>query len=63
MELGWAMVDAAFPAVLFMANAVVALLNARAYGKTADTRDLAATIAWGGSTAYWLFRLVLEVGA
>ena len=56
------MADVAFPAVLFAANGVVAVLNAHAYGKTADTRDLAATIAWAGSTAYWLIRLVLEVG-
>ena len=56
------MVDVAFPAALFAANGVVAVLNAHAYGKSADTRDLAATIAWAGSTAYWLIRLVLEVG-
>jgi hypothetical protein len=56
------LIDVWFPAVLFVANAIVALLNAHAYGKTADTRDLAATIAWGGSTAYWLTRLILEVG-
>lgn len=57
------MVDVWFPAALFAVNAAVALLNAHAYGKTADTRDLAATIAWAGSTAYWLIRLVLEAGA
>jgi len=62
LELRWAMVDVAFPAVLFAANGVVAVLNAHAYGRSADTRDLAATIAWVGSTAYWLIRLMLEVG-
>ena len=55
--------DVIFPAVLAVANGVVAVLNARAYGVTAETRDLAATIAWAGSTAYWLLRLVMEVGA
>ena len=57
------MSDVAFPAVLAVANAVVAVLNARAYGRSAETRDLAATIAWAGSTAYWMLRLVMEVAA
>ena len=55
------MVDIAFPSVLAGANAVVAVLNASAYGDTGETRDLAATVAWFGSTIYWLIRLVVEV--
>lgn len=55
--------DVAFPAVLALANGIVAVLNARAYGATAETRDLAATVAWAGSTAYWMLRLVMEVCA
>ena len=55
------MTDIAFPAVLAGANAVVAVLNASAYGDTGETRDLAATVAWFGSTIYWLIRLVVEV--
>lgn len=55
------MVDVAFPAVLFVGNGVVAVLNAYAYVKSADTRDLVASIVWAGSMAYWLVRLILEV--
>lgn len=57
------MSDVAFPAVLAVANGIVAVLNARAYGATAETRDLVATVAWAGSTAYWMLRLVMEVAA
>ena len=55
------MIDIAFPAVLAGANAVVAVLNARVYGDTGKTCDLAVTVAWFGSTIYWLIRLVVEV--
>ena len=57
------MPDVAFPAFLSVANGIVAVLNARAYGRTAETRDLAAAVAWAGSTAYWLVRLAMQVGA
>lgn len=55
------MPDVVFSAILAVANGIVAVLNARAYGATDETRDLAATIAWAGSTAYWMLRLVMEV--
>lgn len=53
--------DVAFAAVLFAVNGIVALLNARAYGKTAEARDFAAALAWAGSTAYWLLKFVMGV--
>ena len=55
--------DVAFAAVLFAVNGIVALLNARAYGKTAEARDFAAALAWAGSTAYWLLKFVMGVRA
>ena len=42
-------------------NGCVAVLNAQAYGKTGEDRDLYATIAWAGSMLYWLYRA--EAGA
>lgn len=38
------MPDVAFPAFLSVANGIVAVLNARAYGRTAETRDLTAAM-------------------
>lgn len=56
------MTDAAWCATLAALNAVVAYLNARAYGRTGELRDLWAAVAWLGSTAYWLVRAAVAMG-
>lgn len=55
--------DMTFSGVLCLANAVACALNFRVYKKTSEARDMAAAIAWMGSTVYWLVRLLAEVFA
>lgn len=57
------MLDVTLGLVLCAANVVVTALNASAWRDTGEGRDLAATVAWAGSSAYWLVRsLVAMVG-
>jgi hypothetical protein len=57
------MLDVTFGLVLCAANVVVTALNVSVWRDTGDSRDLAATVAWAGSSAYWLVRsLVAMVG-
>ena len=51
------MTDVAFSALLMIANAAVAWLNMTAWNETRERRDMAAAIAWVGSTCYWAVRL------
>ncbi len=44
---------------LFIANAVVFLLNLAAFATSNEPRDLMAAVAWMGSAAYWLWRATM----
>lgn len=57
---GGCVIEFWFCYALCMANAVVAWLNVLSWRKTDDPKDFAASIAWIGSAAYWLLRVVLS---
>jgi hypothetical protein len=44
---------------LFIANAVVFILNVAAYATSNESRDFMAAVAWLGSAAYWLWRATM----
>jgi hypothetical protein len=44
---------------LFVANAVVFILNVAAFATSDEPRDLMAAVAWMGSAAYWLWRATM----
>lgn len=46
--------DTTWRVFLATANAIVAALNLLAYSKSKEARDLFATIAWMGSTTFWI---------
>lgn len=57
------MLDVTFGLMLCAASVVATALNASAWRDTGESRDLAATVAWAGNSAYWLARsLVAMVG-
>ncbi len=53
------MLDVKASLILAFANLVVVLLNADAWAFSREPRDLAATVAWLGSTLYWVVRAVV----
>ena len=57
------MLDVAFGSLLVVANLVVTWLNALAWDETGERRDMCATLAWAGSTCYWLVRVVVALQA
>lgn len=52
--------DTTFQITLCFMNMAVALMNLSSYINTDDKRDLAAAVAWFGSTGYWLWRAMIS---